>query len=217
MRVPVLLLPLLLTACASTAQPVPNTGFESAELSNAAENTTYEQLVAKVKRSASLEEFKALRKAYVKTDLYHPYSGRERALSNAMWEVADHSDWQACIDKANEVLAINYIDLSAHVGITFCAKEAGRQELSEYHQYVLDGLVDAIWATGDGRSEETAFFCTSVTELRDFIRLHGLEVVSQSLLEGEAGAFDLMTVKDPETEEEFDWYFDITAQLARGL
>jgi len=217
MRISVLLLPLLLTACASTSSSVPKSLLETADLSNAAENTTYEQLVAKVKQSASLEEFKALRKAYVKTDLYRPYSGRERTLSNAMWEVADHSDWQACIDKANEVLAINYIDLSAHVGMTFCAKEAGRKELSEYHQYVLDGLVDAIWATGDGRSEETAFFCTSVTELRDFIRLHGLEVVSQSLLEDEGGAFDLMTVKDPETEEEFDWDFDSTAQLTRGF
>ncbi len=82
---------------------------------------------------------------------------------------------------------------------------------------MLNGLVDSIGHSGDGRSPTTAFVTISTPELRAFLRLTGLEVKKQSLVHEADKAFDLMGVRDPETGEEFELYFDITTQMTKGF
>lgn len=170
-----------------------------------------------MKQAASVEDFEELRETYVLTSLYNPYFGPERSLSQAMFDGMTEENWAVCLESSNKILDANYISLNAHYGAMVCSIESGDKDGGIYHKYVLEGLLDAIWATGDGKSTETAFFCTSTSELQAFIQLHALQTESQALVHSEGKSFDVMEVKDPESEEAFTWYFDISAQWALGF
>ena len=203
---------LLLSACVSVQHNAPQGVSE-----HNVYDVRYYELIALIKESASLEVFKALRNAYVDTSLYDPYFGPEHTQTQNMFQALGASAWSDCVRWARKMLDTNYISLSAHYGSMVCWYEAGEQLKGDYHKYVLNGLVDAIHATGDGMSLESAFYCTSAAELYAYLDLHGLKKVEQALIHHEGKSYDLMTVRDPDSGAELELYFDITAQWTRGF
>ena len=212
MRFFYIFLTILVSACSTTQQ-----NESTAKIDYEKYDTRYNDLISIVKDIASQEQFMELREAYVFTSHYKPYLSPERALSSVMFEALNNKNWNECLEKSNEILDFNYISLSAHYGAMACSFESGESKQGDYHKYVLNNLLDAIWATGDGKSIETAFYCTSTPELQSFIQLHGLETIDQALIHHEGKAYDLMGVKDPKEDKEFKWYFDITSQWALGF
>lgn len=212
MRFLILCATMLLAACSATAPSGDVQPYTQADY-----DAQYAALVDTVKDRASPDQFVELRHVYVHTSHYQPYQFRERSLSQAMFETAGRGDWRGCVDRAEEILAFNYISLTAHYGAMNCNFEAGHDTQGDYHRYVLDNLLEAIWATGDGQSLETAFFSTNTQELYAFINLHGLEAVDQSLVHHQGKSYDLMGVRDRNTGKEYEWYFDISAQWAAGI
>ncbi|WP_020208517.1 DUF4919 domain-containing protein [Gilvimarinus chinensis] len=181
-------------------------------------DVTYHQLVDSVSSHTTLPDLISLREIYVQTSYYQPYSGPELVLSQVMFEALGAEDWKSCQRHAQTILDSNFISLPAHYAAMVCEEMLGNTDTSSFHQVLLDGLVEAIWSSGNGTSEEEAFFCTSTPELQAFIQIQGLEITGQALSEGEDGrAFDIMDIKEPLTERAFTWYFDITTQWQKGL
>ncbi len=177
----------------------------------------YQLLLSEVQQAPEPRRLASLRQAYTKTSAYRPYSMVERALSSLMFEAIAKKDWQQCLSHTTKLLAEQFISLNGHYGAMVCQFESGNTEQGEYHQEVLDGLMAAIWQSGDGKTPETAFFCTSTTELYTFINLHGFNAKAQALVWHQEQPFDLMTIVNPRDEHEFNWYFNISAQMARGI
>lgn len=180
-------------------------------------NQRYVDLVAEVEQKPDPTRLKTLREHYVTTSFYQPYVMTERTLSSSMFEAIANKDWPGCLQQAERLLRHNYISLNAHYGAMVCQFESGQPEKGEYHQEVLDSLMAAIWESGDGKSPETAFFCTSTTELYAFVQLHGFDVKGQGLIWHNEKPYDRMTIHNPRDGHEFDWYFDISAQMAKGF
>lgn len=200
---------LLVTACS-------NTHTEKSARNEA--DATYHDLVNNVSTHTTLPDLISLREIYVQTSYYAPYSGPELVLSQVMFEALGTEDWATCQRHAQTILDSNFISLPAHYAAMVCEDMLGNSDVSSFHQVLLDGLLEAIWSSGNGTSEEEAFFCTSTPELQAFIQIQGLEITSQALSETDGGrAFDIMEIKEPLTEREFTWYFDITAQWQKGL
>lgn len=212
MRLLILCAAIVLAGCSATPQSGGVRQYSQADY-----DAQYTALIATVKGQATPDQFVELRHVYVHTSYYQPYQFRERSLSQAMFDTAGRGSWEDCVARAEEILAFNYISLTAHYGAMNCSFEAGRDTQGDYHRYVLDNLLEAIWATGDGQSIETAFFSTNTQELYAFINLHGLEAVNQSLVHHEGKSYDRMAVRDRNTGKEYDWYFDISAQWAAGI
>lgn len=177
----------------------------------------YQLLLADAQQAPEPRRLSLLREAYIKTSAYKPYHMAERAISSLMFEAIAKKDWQQCLSHTAKLLAEQFISLNGHYGAMVCQFESGNTEQGEYHQEVLDGLMAAIWQSGDGKTPETAFFCTSTTELYAFINLHGFNAKAQALVWHQEQPFDLMTIINPRDEHEFNWYFNISAQMARGI
>jgi Domain of unknown function (DUF4919) len=212
MRILLIFSIILISSCSVTQQ-----NKAVSQIDHEKYNARYDELVSVVKQAASQEQFMELRKTYVLTSHYKPYLSPERSLSQAMFDALNNEEWNTCLDKSREILDFNYISLSAHYGAMACGFESGNETQGDYHKYVLNNLLDAIWATGDGKTTKTAFYCTSTPELQAFIQLHGLETINQALIHHEGKAYDLMGVKDPKEGKEFKWYFDISSQWALGF
>lgn len=176
-------------------------------------NASYAELIEKIKQSASSDDIEEIRKVYVATEYYNPYGVDESDIEKSMFEGMKDEDWEKCLENATKILDNNYISLDAHYGAMVCANESGNNTKGEFHRKVLRGLIDAIRKTGDGKSEDSAFFCTSTGEVWSFIGLLGFRASGNTLEVINGRSYDVMKVLGPDIEEEFEWYFDVTAQL----
>jgi len=211
---------LLLSGCAQQPEPqqaaMPAMSVAQQAQQEAADQQ-YQLLLADAQQAPEPRRLALLREAYIKTSVYKPYQMAESAISSLMFEAIAKKDWQQCLSHTSKLLAEQFISLNGHYGAMVCQFESGNTEKGEYHQEVLDGLMAAIWQSGDGKTPETAFFCTSTTELYAFINLHGFNAKAQALVWHEEQPYDLMTIVNPRDEHEFTWYFNISAQMARGF
>ena len=208
LRILTIVLLIAVSGCVPTKKP---------DIDYSASNSRYNELVKKIEVSATQDDFIEIREIYVQTEYYKPYLGPERKLVDAILEGINNQEWSSCIESAQKVFSYNYISLGAHYGAMVCSFESGDDQRGKYHKYVLNNLLDAIWSTGDGKTIETAFYCTSTPELQAFLLLQGLETIDQALLHNSGKSYDLMGVKNPESGKEHRIYFDITAQWALGF
>ncbi|WP_185968076.1 DUF4919 domain-containing protein [Thalassotalea sp. PS06] len=167
--------------------------------------------------AASAEDYQRLRVSYAHSDGYQPYLNPEYAYIESAFASMNEENWSQCVGYASRAIDVNYTNLNGQYLSMVCNFELGNVGLGEQHKLALDGFIEAIWSTGDGKSETTAFHTYTTDELRAFIHLHGLEIISQSLLHGDNGVYDLMDVKNPETNEQTELYFNITHQFSSGL
>ena len=195
---------LLLGGCASSSQP---------NLSLNTSDRDYYAQVEAVKAEPTIAKLVSLREAFVASSLYQPYGGPEATHSHDVMAAMNAGEWDECLEAVEQVLAQNYTNLLAHYGAMVCGEQNGQAEFAAYHDTILNGLVEAIWTTGDGTSEQTAFSTNSTPELQAFIKLQGLDTVAQALVESDAGMFDKMTVINGATGVEFDMYFSIQNQF----
>jgi hypothetical protein len=74
---------------------------------------------------------------------------------------------------------------------------------------MVDGLLNSIKGSVDGKSKEKAFEVISINEEYGLIRSLGLKPINQALLNDEGHAYDVITVIDPQTNKESQLYFNI--------
>jgi len=178
----------------------------------------YSALVAKFKRDEGLStDFDAIVRIYPLTTNYSPYANVEQAQKLLAFESMEQQDWDACLNATTLILEENYTSLTGHYGAMVCHSELGQNDLSQYHNLMLHGFMDAIWRSGDRRTPATAFYITSTNDLYAFVQLNGLMATSQSLVYFEQRPIDAIQVEDPQTMQESTWYFDVTAQFRRGI
>jgi len=171
----------------------------------------YNQLLQNIKLEPNLNAIKELRHVYVSTQRYKKNINAE-IPNHPQFESFLHKDLKVSLLKAYEVLDKNYTSLNGHYLAMATSFELGEKEQSKYHQSLLNILLEAIWASGDGKSISTAFFSTSSIEVDSFIELHGFDLINHNLIQIDEKSYDQVRIKDLKTGQIFDWYFDISAQ-----
>lgn len=204
-----------------TNNPLTNDNQQGAKqqiLNYAKADRDYIELVAKFKREEVARlDFDAIVRIYPLTSKYSPYANVEQAQKLLAFESMEQQHWDACLKATTLILEENYTSLTGHYGAMVCHSELGHLDLSEYHNVMLDGFMDTIWRSGDGKTPATAFYITSTNDLYAFVQLNGLMATSQSLVYYEQRPIDAIQVEDPQSMQESTWYFDVTAQFRRGI
>ena len=171
----------------------------------------YNELLENIKLEPNLAAIKELRHVYVSTQRYKKNINAE-IPNHPQFEAFLHKDLKTSLLKAYEILDKNYTSLNGHYLAMATSFELGKKEQSKYHQSLLNILLEAIWASGDGKSIATAFFSISTSEINSFIELHGFDLISHTFIQRDEKSYDKVRIKDLKTGQIFDWYFDISAQ-----
>lgn len=174
----------------------------------------YERQVALVRDFSKDADFTELRMAYTRTPYYTPYAVKDL---KPMFDAMHAKNFAKCRRLALRHLEKESVSLAANYAAMVCYKALGKDDVSDRYRFILNGLIDSIADSGDGKSPDTAFVTISGEELYSFIRLGGLTVESQSLIRKDGRIFDLMDVLDPDTDEKVSLYFDVTIQTIRSL
>ncbi|MFC6635419.1 DUF4919 domain-containing protein [Microbulbifer taiwanensis] len=206
----------ILAACSTTPARQAD-GQQGGPQLRQAEVSEYRRLLAEAQRLSFTLDFNALRRAFVESAEYNPYGGGKlEGLAEAYGSV-ESAEFGKCLQHVDQVLASNYMSLEAHMIGVVCSGRSANLEREDIHRYMVEGLMDSIESSGDGRSQDSAYHTISTSELRGFVRLKGLQVLNQSIVYDQRGIYDKMQVRDPESGDEYALFFNVSQQFAHGL
>lgn len=175
------------------------------------EKTKYDLLLEKVKQKDPSVNFTELRHAFYESPNYNPYAPMMtyRPLNAAIAQ----KNYEEALKIAESVLAKNFVEVNAHMAAQIAYQETGNAERAEFHKFIVDGLLNSIKSSMDGKSKEKAFEVISINEEYGLIRSLGLRPIKQAMLEDKGHRYDVITVIDPQTNQESLIYFNIDKPL----
>lgn len=168
----------------------------------------YLQLLAAAQADPSGADFHTLRMAYARSDAYAPYVFN-RAGVQALNQALHAGDLDAALGAAHDLLASYYLDIEAHMVADYVHTLRDSAGQAAYHRAFAQGLIGAILATGDGRSQGTAFIVLSTSEEYTVLRVLGYKSTMQRLVLEEDHAYDVLHARHTHTGQEAEFYFNI--------
>jgi hypothetical protein len=155
-------------------------------------------------------DFLALRSAFAGSSDYSPYDV-DTDLRKAMFGALEGSKFADASRLADSALALNYLDIFAHVGAGMAARGANDEQADRFHEALVGGLLAAILASGKGTAQ-SPWVVLSIDEEYAVLQAQGLRRTEQMLGKCDDGrACDVLTVTDAEGGSPRQLYFDITA------
>lgn len=168
----------------------------------------YEALLERVKAGDATVSFKDLRMAYTESPEYAPYGG-DTETRKSMLSALTGKDYDKALEYAGKILKQKYVDITAHLVSNIAYNELKNAERAKYHHGVVEGLVQSILRSGDGKTLETAFVVIATDEEYALFNILRLKAVSQSLVHDKDHSYDRMDAVDLKTNQKTTFYFNI--------
>ena len=186
--------------------------FVVAQEPAANKNSPYEDMIEKIRAGDASVNFRQLWLAYVAFQVRNPRKDTE-PQKQAMNQALRDKDYKRALEKAEEVLLENFVDLDAHSAEFTAYHEQQRNDLADLQKHIVDGLRGSMTNLGDGKSVETAFEVNNVHEEYVVLRFAGLIPSKQSLVMVGGQAYDFLEAVDPKTNDKFKLYFSLEKDL----
>ena len=208
-----ILLFVVISVSAQTPQATPKPAEQETpkpaekDMAKPAQKTKYDALLEKVKQKDPSVNFTELRHAFYESPNYNPYAPMMsyRQLNAAIAQ----KNYEEALKIAEGVLSKNFVEINAHMTAQIAYQETGNTEKAEFHKFMVDGLLNSIKSSVDGKSKEKAFEVISINEEYGLIRSLGLRPINQALMEDKGHSYDVITVVDPQTNQQSQLYFNI--------
>lgn len=167
----------------------------------------YQALLERVKKSDASVDFGRMRQLQTQLDDYEPYGVD---VEERPFKLLGKGNPERALAVAKQILAVSYLDLESHSAAARVAEERGDKAAAAHHRYVVQGVIDSIFASGDGKSTGTAYVVIAISEEYATMGHLGLRVAKQHLLHDDAGhSYDLLEGVSPETRATREVYFNI--------
>lgn len=130
----------------------------------------YLRLVEQLLQGETAIDYTALRKAYALT---RPYEAEKLARLKGRADLFFRlGEWGEASRLGVEMIGINPAFAEAHMLLRGVYQEVDEPEEAAFHEAIARGLIDSLLASGDGRSEDTAYAVIDDSEVRMLSRLH---------------------------------------------
>ena len=131
-----------------------------------------------------------------------------------MWGPLTKGDFAAALQVAEKVLAVNYVEINAHLVASVAHQQLGNAAAAQYHLDLANGLLQAVMSSGDGRTADTPWVVIDISEEYAVMRALGLAAQSQALAEKDGVSLDVVQVVDLRTKEPRTLYFNVSRSMA---
>lgn len=168
----------------------------------------YASLLARVKNGDLTIDFKQLRFSYMDSPERHNAKDTS-SDEKEMWQLLNKKDYKAAIEKADVVLASEFVNLDAHFVEFRAYQELQNGQQSDFHHAVFGGLIKSILDSGDGQSLQTAYVVISTHEEYVLLNLRGLRPNKQNLVMDHGHSYDVLEAIDPDTQKTVTLYFNV--------
>ncbi len=168
---------------------------------------SYEKLLAAAQADPADADYHTLRMAYTRADSYAPYARHGDAVF-ALRAALQAQNMQAALAACQDLLALNYLDIEAHMAADYAHTVLEDHTAAVYHRTFARGLIDAILASGTGRDFGSAFIVIDTAEEYVVLRVMGLAPGNQQLRQHEGHWFDILYGR-PAQGDPLPVYFNI--------
>ncbi len=171
----------------------------------------FRTLVAAAEQDPENADFRVLRQAYVASDAYDPTGHFPLAKLQGRTNACHSLEEVEVVCK--KILKDNSMDLEARMMLEFVYDQLKQFDLAAHHHTFVTNMLDAMTATGDGKSIESAWEVVSVAEEYTLLSVTGLRMQEQTLVESEGRYFDVLNCVPRQVSgtDPVELYFDITA------
>lgn len=159
-------------------------------------------------------DFQALRIAYAASAAYDPDGGKIRERRRRMMAAAQAGDCPQVLRIAADIHRDYITHLSSYRLALICAQRLGDAAQERINARMFQGLVDAIAATGDGRSPATALAVVAIEEEYGVLAARGLRRERQALIHEDGHSYDKMDAVD-DRGGHTTVYFNVDLPLSR--
>lgn len=171
----------------------------------------YDSLKARLLAGDTVIDYRAFRFAYAGTAEYDPFGAftgdvREQMM-NAYYRSGDPA---AARQAADSLLALNYVDIDAHMITALTSATLGDTARTRFHASVARGLTASIEQPGVGNSPDAPYEIIGVVEEDALLRMRGWRRGNQSQVTCQDKPCDRMEVSRPSTGETQVLYFDVS-------
>lgn len=169
----------------------------------------FDELVKQVEDNPEEADFDALRRAYVASERYLPTAHYSYQKLKGNTNSAESFDEVVvfCQQRLDE----NPMDLEVRMMLDFAYEQLDQYDLAARHHAFVQGMLDAIYDSGDGKSLETAWHVVAVAEEYTVLSVLGLQLQEQALVEANGRYYDVLTCRSRRDGEIVELYFDVTA------
>jgi hypothetical protein len=201
---------LLLSAvagCSRAGAPEPRATAYIVPYPRAEANAIYADLSRKLRAGDTSLDFTVLRLAYADSSSYRPsvQCGDRQAMFRALHE----KRYRDALQAGEEMLDRCPLDLDAHLAVAVSSGELGNPGQAAFHRRIIEGLVQSILASGDGKSLKSAMTVIDVQEEYVALDALGLQPRGQGLLRKSGRYFDEVQTLDPRTNTSGVLYFNL--------
>jgi hypothetical protein len=183
-------------------------------LVDAAEQASYDALVAQLKAGNTAIDYQALRFARSELPGYNPYDALADPEKGDLVRAMGANDADRVAAIANDIIARDYTDIDAHAALSTVLERRGQRYEAAFELAVANGLLNSIEQSGDGMTPETAYVVIGIAEEYSLLGAKGLQVAKQSLLQTERGPVDALDVVNPTNNESSTVYFNVSRLFA---
>lgn len=157
----------------------------------------YHELLRSAKADPKNADFTALRMAYATSEFYSPYDFNQDERS-ALWEAIQKEDMAQLAHLAEGLIEENFLDLEGHLLAYLAYESLGNEEKASYYKDCVQGFLDSILASGDGRTPQTAFVVINVNEEYALLMAMGFTPQRQQLIKSGDDICDVVIFETPE-------------------
>lgn len=167
--------------------------------------SNFTELAAAAEANPAEADFAALRQAYM---TYEKRSVKHISQQKLM-QITNHvTDFAEVARTCQSILEGNPMDLEARMMLAVAQEKAGNSTLAEKNHLFAERLIDAILATRDGKSFETAWKLVSDMEAWTIMRVFGMKAKHHTRHQREDGIFDVY--EGVIGDRNVTLYFDVT-------
>lgn len=172
---------------------------------------TFRELATAAEKDPQQADFAALRAAYVNSNEYNPT--KHFSYHKLIGSTNAAASMEDVVRFCENMLAANPMDLEVRMMLEYAFEQLEWFEFAGKQHAFVEGMLSALFNTGDGKSVESAWQVVAVAEEYTALSVMGLKMHSQQLLMADDRYIDVMTV-GPRVESDdplVQLHFDITA------
>ena len=170
--------------------------------------SVYASILARVKNGDLSIDFQRLRFSYMDAPERHKAKDTSKERQE-MFAALNGKDFKKAIEKADVVLANEFVDMDAQFVEAVAHRELNETEKADFHKAMFNGLLKSITDSADGKSKESAFVVISVDEEYVVLRVMGLRPNKQSVAHDGGHSYDVMETTDSASGNAVTLYFNV--------
>jgi hypothetical protein len=170
---------------------------------------SYAELISSVQAGQTDIDYTKLRLAYTASSEYNPFNLGAKDMRYRSWNTFRQEKLAEALNLSEQLQKNSYIDIEAHMLCDLAYRQQGRLEKADFHRAVAKGLLQSIYASGDGATPEKAYQVISLDEEYAYLLANNLKMERQGLVRHGQHNYDVLRVISLESGMEKTIYFNI--------